>query len=285
MEGWQDLIDFHEARTSSFELHGDWAGRVTGCGCPGFYLVQQGNLLVTLNRQQYRVGAGDILILPRSIDHVLSSRSDLAVEPIERITSRASQRGDTFVFGAGKEGLRVRSAAFLGRTLVAGWLPPAVMLRSEEGPPALRHMTMALIDEVCAGKPAALCSLSEAVFIKALDAAVQTAHLDASVLRAMGKARREPERFTSVCDLARAAGLSRSRFSERFALALREPPMRWLRRLQMEAARAELMAGEASVAQVSEKFGYSSESAFRKAYRRVLRDAATANGGRRRARR
>jgi AraC-like DNA-binding protein len=275
MAGWQDLIEFHEARTRSFELHGDWAGQVTGCGYPGFYLVERGSLLVTLQRKHYRLAAGDILLLPRSVDHVLSSGGDVAVEPIEQIAARSIPRGDTFVYGDGNAGLSVRSAAFLARPLASGWLPSAVMLRRSEGPSALRHMMMALVDELRSGKRAALCSLSEAVFIKALDAAVHVAHFDVNVLTAMARARMAPEKFASVCELARAAGLSRSRLSERFALEFGEPPMRWLRRLRMEAARAELTGGRSSVAQVSEKFGYGSESAFRKAYRRVLREPAT----------
>jgi AraC family transcriptional regulator, activator of mtrCDE len=281
MEGWQDLIQFHEARTSCFELHGDWAGKVTGCGHPGFYLVEQGLLLVNLDHRHYRLEAGDILLIPSSSDHVLSSRGGLAVEPIENITARAVSRGESFVVGEGNSGLKVRSAAFLSRPLAGGWLPAAVKLSRSEPSAALRHMLMALVDELSSNTRAALCSLSEAVFIKAMDAAVRAAHLDVDLLCAMNQARMAPERFSSVDTLARAAGLSRSRFSERFALAFGEPPMQWLRRLRMEAARAELRAGRSSVAQVAETFGYASESAFRKSYQRVLSERATVNRGRR----
>ncbi|HEX6274096.1 MAG TPA: helix-turn-helix transcriptional regulator [Polyangiaceae bacterium] len=275
MEAWQGLIGFDEARTSSFELHGNWAGFIRGCGYPGFYLVEQGNLCVTLGRQRYRLRGGDLLLLPRSTDHVLGNRDDIAVVPIEDITARAKPRGETFVVGEGDRALRVRSAAFLGRRLAFGWLPPAMMLSRSEGPSSLRHMTRALVDLLRRGEHAALCPLSEAVFIAALDAAVEAAHLDLDVLRAMNQARTAPADFASVSSLARATGLSRSRLSERFQLAFGEPPMRWLRRLRMEAARADLMSGSASVAQISERFGYSSESAFRKAYRQVLGEPAT----------
>jgi len=274
VKGWQGLVGFHEARTSSFELHGDWAGRVTGCGNPGFYFVERGNLLVTLEGERYRLGPGDVLLIPRSKDHVLSSRGDMAVVPIEDITARATRRGETLVVGDGSAGLRVRSAAFLGRPLTFSWLPSALMLNGSTGPSSLRHMTMALVEEVRRGTPA-LCPLSEAVFVAALDGAVQAAHLDMDLLLAMNQARMAPEEFASVTALARAAGLSRSRLSERFTLAFGEPPMRWLRRARMEAARAALAAGRASVAQVAGRFGYSSESAFRRAYQHVLGEPAT----------
>lgn len=280
MDGWQSLVGFHEARMSSFELHGAWAGRVTGCGQPGFYLVERGNLVVTLGGERYRVGAGDLLLIPRSSDHVLSSlpstsQQGAAVVPIEDITARARPRGQTLVVGDGSEGLQVRSVGFLGPKLAFSWLPPALVLNGSTGPSALRHMTLALMEEVRRGTHAALCPLSEAVFVAALDGAVQAAHLDMELLLAMNQARLAPEEFASVSALARAAGLSRSRLSERFTLAFGEPPMRWLRRSRMEAARAALVAGRSSVAQLAGRFGYSSESAFRKAYRRALGEPAT----------
>lgn len=274
MDGWQSLIGFHEARTASFELHGNWAGRVKGCGQPGFYLVERGNLFVTLEGKRYRLGSGDLLLLPRSLDHVLSSQGDATVVPIETITARARQRDETFVVGDGSAGLRVRSAAFLGPPLTFSWLPPALVLNGSTGPSSLRHMTMALVEEVRGDTHAALCPLSEAIFVAALDGAVQAAHLDMDLLLAMNRARSAPEEFASVSALARAAGLSRSRLSERFTLAFGESPMRWLRRSRMVAARAALAGGRCSVAEVAGRFGYSSESAFRKAYQRALGEPA-----------
>lgn len=282
MSGWQGLVGFHEARTSSLELHGEWAGRVKGCGQPGFYLVEQGTLAVTLAGERHRVAAGELLLLPRSSEHVLSSHGAAPLEPIEAITARARPRGDRLVVGDGSEGLRVRSVAFLGPQLAFSWLPSAVRLSGSTGPTSLRHMTLALVEELRRGTPAALCPLSEAVFVAALDEAVQVAHLDMDLLQAMNQARRAPEEFATVSALARAAGLCRSRLSERFTLAFGEPPMRWLRRSRMEAARAALLAGSCSVAQVASRFGYSSESAFRKAYRQALGEPATVNGQRRR---
>jgi AraC-like DNA-binding protein len=213
----------------------------------------------------------------------LSTRECELVVPIETITARAKQCGDTFVVGKGQSGLRVRSAAFLGRPLTFSWLPRALLLNASIEPSPLRQMTMALVEEMSRGTHAALCPLSEAVFVAALDTAVKSANLDMELLLAMNRALLAPEAFGSVNALARAAGLSRSRLSERFTLAFGEPPMRWLRRLRMEAASAALAEGRSSVAEVAETFGYSSESAFRKSYRRVLGEAATASRARRKA--
>jgi len=275
MDGWRGLVGFHEARTSAFELHGDWAGRVTGCGQPGFYLVERGSLVVTLEGQRFQLGSGDLLLIPRSNDHTLGNRDGTTVVPIDDITARAKRRGEILVVGTGSSGLRVRSAAFLGRPLIFSWLPTAVLLSRTMAPSPLRHMALALIDEMRHGTHAALCPLSEAVFVAALDQAVKAAHLDMDLLTAMNQARQAPEQFASLTALARVAGLSRSRFSERFAQTFGEPPMRWLRRIRMEAARATFAEGTLSVAQIAEKLGYSSESAFRKAYRRTLGESAT----------
>lgn len=282
MDGWQSLIGFREARTTSFELHGDWAGSVTGCGQPGLYFVERGTLIVTLEGQRYRLEAGDVLLLPRSDDHVLGNRDDMSIVPIEEITARARPRGELSVVGSGSSGLRVRSAAFLGKPLTFAWLPTALLINRSTEPSPLRHMTVALIDEMQHGTHAAFCPLAEAVFVAALDATVKAAHLDLELLTAMNRARLAPEDFPSVAALARTAGLSRSSLSERFALAFGEPPMRWLRRLRMEAAQADFVEGGISVARIAEKFGYSSESAFRKAYRRTLGESATVSRRRQR---
>ena len=92
MDGWQSLIAFHEARTSSFELHGDLAGRVTGCGQPGIYLVERGQLLVSVAGERHRLRSGELLLLPRSHDHVLSTRTDAAVVPMEHIERNPEPR-------------------------------------------------------------------------------------------------------------------------------------------------------------------------------------------------
>ena len=65
--------------------------------------------------------------------------------------------------------------------------------------------------------------------------------------------------------LARACGLSRSGFAQRFRRLVGSPPMDYLASVRLHAAAQRLVAGE-PVARVAERVGYRSEWAFRQAF-------------------
>ena len=64
--------------------------------------------------------------------------------------------------------------------------------------------------------------------------------------------------------------MSRSGFAARFTALVGESPMRYLTEWRMHLARLELKDTPSSLAEVAERFGYGSEAAFCKAYRRVF---------------
>jgi transcriptional regulator GlxA family with amidase domain len=70
----------------------------------------------------------------------------------------------------------------------------------------------------------------------------------------------------SVAGLARAAGLSRSAFFERFRSALGCTPMEYARTWRMAIARDLLMRGELTNAEIAHRVGYGSASAFAMAF-------------------
>jgi AraC-like DNA-binding protein len=74
----------------------------------------------------------------------------------------------------------------------------------------------------------------------------------------------------TVGQLAGLAGMSRAAFSAEFARRVGQPPLTYLRAWRLTLARAALMRGEANVASVADKVGYSSPSAFAFAYRRMF---------------
>jgi len=73
------------------------------------------------------------------------------------------------------------------------------------------------------------------------------------------------ERFTrdlSVDDVARHVGMSASHFAHRFRAVARTSPMRYLKQLRMQEARALLVADGLRVAEVATRVGYESASHF-----------------------
>lgn len=91
---------------------------------------------------------------------------------------------------------------------------------------------------------------------------------DAGLSRALACIHREPARAWSVADLALIAGMSRSAFAKRFHDTLGQSPMRYLCEWRIHLAREALVSGRSTITTVAHDVGYSSEAAFRSAFRR-----------------
>jgi transcriptional regulator GlxA family with amidase domain len=76
--------------------------------------------------------------------------------------------------------------------------------------------------------------------------------------------------------LARAAALSRSSFYERFTRAVGLAPMEYLLAWRMEIARELLREGRLKAAEIAERVGYGSGSAFSVAFARHIGQTPTA---------
>lgn len=92
---------------------------------------------------------------------------------------------------------------------------------------------------------------------------------DCRIARALTCIHREPERSWTVAGLARTAGLSRSRFAERFQARVGQTPMQYLCAWRMHLAREALARGNTSVTVLAQDLGYQSDAAFRAAFRRI----------------
>ncbi|MBW8811820.1 MAG: helix-turn-helix transcriptional regulator [Caulobacterales bacterium] len=79
---------------------------------------------------------------------------------------------------------------------------------------------------------------------------------------------RAPERVWTLADLAKAGGMSRTRFAEEFRLATGHTPARIISRLRLTATARRLAAESLSVEAAAEDAGYSSAAAFVRAFQR-----------------
>ena len=74
----------------------------------------------------------------------------------------------------------------------------------------------------------------------------------------------------TVAQLAGVAGMSRAAFSAEFTLRVGQPPLAYVRTWRLNIARAALTRGNATVASIASKVGYTSQSAFGYAFRRAF---------------
>lgn len=86
----------------------------------------------------------------------------------------------------------------------------------------------------------------------------------------------------TLAELARVAGLSMFHFARKFTRAVGVTPHRYISRMRLQYAMAEVAGGKLCLAQIAVKAGFSSQSSFTRAFRRAT---ATTPGEYRRARR
>src|SRR5262245_24876924 len=86
----------------------------------------------------------------------------------------------------------------------------------------------------------------------------------------ISKVHRRPTQRWTLHSLAAEASMSRSAFAARFTELVGESAMRYVTRWQMNSARSRLAQNNVTVAEVAHSFGYESEAAFNRAFRRHL---------------
>lgn len=156
---------------------------------------------------------------------------------------------------------------------------PARLVLDRAGCPTLDAAAAALTAEAqgarCGGRAVA-ARLAEALFVVALRRAVDAGAGGGGLLAGLADPRLRlaltavhdaPDAAWSVERLAETAGMSRSRFTARFAQVMGETPMAYVAGWRMAQARAAL-AGGAPVKAAARIAGFGSSAAFSRAWRR-----------------
>lgn len=93
---------------------------------------------------------------------------------------------------------------------------------------------------------------------------------DPQIGRAIVQVHRNPAAPWSVQELATTAGMSRSGFAARFKEVAGESPLQYVTRWRMLMATSRLQESDATLAELSDQFGYRSEAAFSRAFKRAM---------------
>lgn len=160
--------------------------------------------------------------------------------------------------------------------LLVSLLPQLVHVRGEK---RLATLVQLVGDESRALRPAReviLARLLEVLLIEALRSMAGTEAppglvrglADERLALAIRAMHENPTRPWTVVQLAKEAALSRSAFFERFSRAVGVPPMEYLFAWRMAMAKNLLLRKEGGIAEVAERVGYSSASAFSVAFTR-----------------
>jgi AraC family transcriptional regulator, alkane utilization regulator len=146
---------------------------------------------------------------------------------------------------------------------------------------SLRELLRVGVRESTAARPGAdsmLAKLSELVFVEAIRRYAESIPpeargwlagvRDAQIGKALGLLHASPGRSWTVDELAREVALSRSALAEHFTTLVGESPMQYLMRWRLALAAQALRSAAQPIGRVAERYGYESEAAFSRAFKR-----------------
>lgn len=170
-----------------------------------------------------------------------------------------------------------------GQALLLQALPPVGHVRaSASAANSLRASLDRLFDEVTSdriGAAFAIRQYGQLLLLEMLRAYVDQVELPAGWLRlltderlrpALARMHAEPGKPWGLEELARAAAMSRTSFTERFRTVAGVPPLTYLHRWRMLLAQRALRDGDVRVGSLASELGYASESAFSTAFKREV---------------
>jgi AraC-like DNA-binding protein len=284
-----DLLDFLQARcdlSGRLVAGGVWARRFSNMGAIKFCAVTEGGCWYSIGGKSgaFRLEVGDVLIISGTRSLTLASDADMI--PGAPDTPAVRDDSDQYRLGRGcgftMLGGIVQVNADRQRLLLNG-LPPLIHARgaTKEAEP-ISWLLGQLVSEMENGGPgrsAVLSGLTQLLFVQTLR--TYLAHApdgDEGWLKGFGDQRLavalsnmhgDPSRNWHLEELAKKAGMSRTSLAVRFREMMGISPLAYLTQWRMYLARRELRAG-ASIAEAAAAVGYSSESAFSSAFKRVM---------------
>jgi AraC-like DNA-binding protein len=258
--------------------------------CLMFHIVTAGQCGIQIDGIEHQVlHEGDLVVVPHGHGHLLSSGRGLAAARLFDLPRhRVSERYESLRHGGGGDETHllcgvVRVGEPAARHLV-NQLPTMLIVRSTASQQSqwMLETVRLLRTEARDLRPGAetiITRLGDVVVLQAIRSWIETepsartgflgALQDEQIGRAVSAIHRHPERRWTVASLAAVAAMSRSAFAARFARLLGESPMGYVARSRMQAALTRLADRVSSPSAIAGEFGYQSEAAFSRAFKRV----------------
>ncbi len=257
--------------------------------CIAIHIVTEGCCWLDIAGQPLQeINAGSLVMIPHGSAHQLRSAPGVTATPLTDIpVLRITDRYEHMQHGGGGSatsisycGVRVDPR---GAQRLLQVLPLFIRLDTLQQEDRWLQDTVRFIareaDDARPGSEAIITRLADIIVVQAIRAWLDSAGNEKSWLsalrdryvgRALAEIHRAPDRNWSVAALAREVGLSRSAFSARFTDLVGQPVMQYLTEWRMELARTRLLETGEPLAQLAAQFGYQSEAAFSRAFKRVF---------------
>jgi AraC-like DNA-binding protein len=279
--------------TGGFTAGGTWAIRFPAPDKIKFFAVVKGHCWVRIEGEPEpaRFETGDVGLLSAHRWSILSS--DPEVEPVDAMGLFSGAGRSSAQLGDGSEFAHIGGHVLLDPVsgpLLLNALPPWIHVRaSAPQAPVFRWLLDHLMEERTQAQPGAqlaAAQLAQLLFIQILRAHLGTSGpLVAGWLRALSEPRiapalramhDDPARSWHLEELASACAMSRTTFASHFKAVAGIAPLGYLTEWRMRLAERALGEDDTPVALVAQSLGYSSESAFSHAFKRVTGSSPTA---------
>lgn len=287
------LTEAHCHASRGFVAIGEWALRYPESQRLKFSAVVEGSCWIDfdddLATSRLELQAGDVVLFDGRHGFV-KGNSD-AVPIGDAITAfgldgSVARFGSGTVTGVGARVVGVGGHVSLNRTgeeLLMRALPPVIHLRAaDERAPTFRWLLDRLLRETSTAGPGASLAaddLAHLLFLESLRACLAEAEsLPVGWLRAIADERiapalhlmhDQPGRAWQLEELAQAAAMSRTTFAERFRTVAGVPPLTYLTNWRMRLAERALRDEDTPLSALAHSLGYTSDSAFSNAFKRI----------------
>jgi len=239
-----------------------------------------------------RIEPGDLVMMRPGMPHRMLSAPEASATPFSAMIAQHARgtRGENplvFAHGGGGEATEMFSAQIwfsaYCRHVVLSVLPPFIRVREADLPMAgvLGHAMQGLVEETLersAGWRLSAARMGELLLVNLLRAHLLASNSqgsgwlrglgDPGIARSLMAMHRAPGQAWSVATLASEAGLSRTRFADRFRALVGVTPISYLTAHRMALAAQAMEAGTMALVRIAEDAGYESVKEFSRAFRR-----------------
>jgi len=260
---------------------GSWHIRRSDAGQPLYCVVIEGACRLAVDgHESTELRSGDFVLIPAAYGVAMSSLAPPSEEAPEALPVALATGEFRIGDQDGPADLRMLaghcSFGSPDAGLLVSLLPQLVHVRGEK---RLATLVQLVRDEFRERRPAReviLAHLIEVLLIEALRSTAGTAAspglvrglADERLAVAIRRMHESPTKPWTVAQLAKEAALSRSAFFDRFSRAVGVAPMAYLLAWRMALAKNMLRQNESRVAEIAERVGYGSGSAFSVAFTR-----------------
>ncbi|MDE1176670.1 MAG: AraC family transcriptional regulator [Edaphobacter sp.] len=280
------LLKLRGFMAGGFDLAGAWSlefGPHEGIKC--YAMVTGWCWLAVEGVEPVRLEAGDCFLLPRGLPFRMAT--DLSLPPTDaRAVFHMPMRGRIATWNGGGECFGLGGFfALEGQyaRLLLSELPPVVHIKGESERTELRWLLERMRVEVLEPRPGGSLvaqQLATMMLVQALRLHLKdglsgragwlSALTNRQMQAAITSIHDAPAKGWTLAQLAQRCGMSRSIFAAKFKTTVGVSPMEYLTRWRMLLAGDRLRQSDDAVASIAQSLGYASESAFSKAFRRVM---------------